>query len=346
MQVIDGIELRIINVKIDNTQSLLRRLWTYFIYMLFSCWFALRLPADLVIVSSGPISVGLPGLIAKYLRRKKLVFEVRDLWPQGVIELGIIKSGFLKHIFYWFEGVCYKSSKLIVSLSPGIRDNIISRFPYLEVISVTNPANLKLFQNNGYHDRLPQEIINMNYAIYTGNIGEVNNSYLLFETAIELKKCGREDILMVLVGDGQQKLELLNKAKEMQIDNFIILDLLPKEKLVPYLQRAVASIIPLKDKPVFATSSPNKFFESLAAGVPVIQTTTGWLKDLVSNENIGFNVEANNPKMLSDLLIEMVNNPETYKDYRKRARLVAEKYFDKDKLAQTMLDALIKVHNN
>jgi len=132
----------------------------------------------------------------------------------------------------------------------------------------------------------------------------------------------------------------------MQIDNFIIMDLLPKEKLVPYLQRAVASIIPLKDKPVFATSSPNKLFESLAAGVPVIQTTTGWMKDLVNNENIGFNVEADNPKMLSDLLIEMVNNPETYKDYRKRARLVAEKYFDKDKLAQTMLDALIKVHNN
>ena len=87
----NGIRVKVINLKIDNRQPLFQRIYTFVAYALISAWYALTLPADVVVASSGPITVGIPGLVARYLRGRKLVFEARDLWPDGAIELGIIK---------------------------------------------------------------------------------------------------------------------------------------------------------------------------------------------------------------------------------------------------------------
>jgi glycosyltransferase involved in cell wall biosynthesis len=91
------------------------------------------------------MTVGLPGLIAKWVRRKKLVFEVRDLWPKGAIELGIIKNPLLRQLGYRFEKFCYRSADLIVTLSPGMKDEELGKLPQKKVISITNAANTELF---------------------------------------------------------------------------------------------------------------------------------------------------------------------------------------------------------
>src|SRR5699024_7074069 len=107
---------------------------------LFSSYYALRLKADVVIASSGPITVGIPGLLAKYIRGRKLVFEVRDLWPQGAIELGFIKNKYVQRFTYWFEKQCYKASSYIITLSPGMTADIRERFGYKNIDDVTNSA--------------------------------------------------------------------------------------------------------------------------------------------------------------------------------------------------------------
>lgn len=176
----DGIKVKIINVTIDNKQPFLKRIFSFIQYALTSSWFALTLKADVVIASSGPITVGIPGLIAKYVRGRKLVFETRDLWPEGAIELGIIKNPMIKKLSYWFEKKCYNASSLIVSLSSGMREHIVARHGHPNVIDVTNAANIELFST-------PQpfnskgEIEAKKYAIYTGNIGDVNNSWWLLK---------------------------------------------------------------------------------------------------------------------------------------------------------------------
>src|SRR5690606_3957540 len=95
-QYFDGIHVKVLNLKVDNKQPFLKRIWSFLAYALFSSYYALVLKADVVVASSGPITVGLPGLLAKYVRGRKLVFETRDLWPEGAIELGIIKNPLLK----------------------------------------------------------------------------------------------------------------------------------------------------------------------------------------------------------------------------------------------------------
>jgi glycosyltransferase involved in cell wall biosynthesis len=341
-QYFDGIHVKVLNVMIDNRQSIFKRLWSFILYSLLSSYYALTLKADVVIASSGPITVGIPGLIAKYIRGRKLIFETRDLWPEGAIELGIIKNSTIKKLAYWFEKKCYEASAYIVTLSPGMTKNIKSRFKITNVDDVTNAANIELFSTKILFNS--DTIIPKSYAIYTGNIGNVNNSYWLFEAAKVLKSKGRSDIKILMVGEGQQREELVELAKKENIENFIRLDLMPKQQLIGYIQQAFVSLVPLKGTPVLDTSSPNKFFESLAAGVPVIQNTQGWMKDFLIEHEVGFTLDPNDPEQLANQLIWLNDNPLEAERLGQKGLQVAKRFFDKDYLANKMLGIIIKVH--
>jgi glycosyltransferase involved in cell wall biosynthesis len=336
-QEIDGITLKIINVTIDNKQSFLKRIYTFLVYSLFSIFYALTLKFDIVIASSGPISVGVPGLVAKIFRRKKFVFEVRDLWPEGPIELGVLKNKFIQKVSYAFEKKCYKNSSLVVALSPGMKSNITDRFPETNVISVTNSANIDLFSSPKEPITHPK-LIGKKIAIYTGNIGLVNNSELLYRTAKKLKEQGRDDIVIILIGDGQQREEIMKKSKD--IDTLLSLGLMPKVELVNYVKNALVSLIPLNDTPMLSTSSPNKLFESMAASVPVIQTTNGWIKKMLQESRSGFTVSPTNEDELFSKLIFLADNEVEGKEIGKRGFKFAKQNFDKDILSRRMIEAI------
>lgn len=339
-QNIEGIEVIILNIRVDNKQKIAKRILSFINYSLLSMWYALRLKADVVVASSGPITVGLSGLVAKWFTRKKMVLETRDLWPEGAIELGIIKNNFIKKMAYGFEKLCYKNADYIVCLSPGMVDNIQRRFGYKNITSVTNSADLKLFGEKGTAP-LPAFFQTKKVAIYTGNIGMVNNSYLLYRTAIKLKELGRHDIQILLIGEGQQKQELKEAAAKQGVDNFLIMDLIPKATLVTFVQQSMVSLVPLRGTPVLDTSSPNKLFESLAAGVPVIQNTKGWIKTLLSDNQCGFTVDADDESELEQKLIYLADHPNESLQLGQNGRKLAEREFDKKILANKMLEALM-----
>lgn len=341
-QIINGIKVKIINIRIDNKQSFLKRVYSFILYAILSSWYAIKLPADVVIASSGPITVGIPGLIARYLRRRTLIFETRDLWPEGAIELGIIKNKILIHLAYAFERYCYRASDLIVTLSPGMKIFIENRHRHPKVVSITNAANIPLFQTPSPFPFI-EDIRPKAYAIYTGNIGEVNNAFWMLDAAKILHHRGERHIKIVIIGDGQQKTSIKKAAASYGLKNLIILDLIPKELLVPLVQNALVSLVPLKETPVLDTSSPNKFFESLAAGVPVIQTTQGWMKNFLDEHRIGFSLNPKNPETLADCLVWIIRNPAIVAEMGTRAATIAREQFDKTVLANEMLSNLISV---
>lgn len=339
-QIIDGIHLKIINIRIDNKQSFIKRIFTFLVYSFFSIYYSLTLKFDVVIASSGPITAGIPGLFAKIFRGKKMVFEVRDLWPEGPIELGILNNKFIQKLSYWFERMCYKHSKLVVALSPGMQSNIVERYPKTNVISVTNSANIALFSSPKKELEHPT-LKGKKYAIYTGNIGRVNNSDLLMRAAQKLNEISRNDIHIVLIGDGQQKSDLAAKAEG--ISNFHILDLMPKKDLVNFVKNAFVSLIPLHNTPMLSTSSPNKLFESMAASVPVIQTTNGWIKDLLDSVQCGFTVSPTDETELVEKLILLADHPEMVYKFGLNAQQFAQSNFDKDILSNKMLNAILSI---
>lgn len=340
-QTVEGVKVKVINVLIDNRQAAIKRIWTFLQYAVISSWFAITLKADVVIASSGPITVGIPGLIAKVFRGRKLVFEARDLWPEGAVKMGVITNQALIRLAHWFEGVCYKNSAAVIGLSPGIQQDIQKRFPKAMVHSVTNAANIDLFATpQRYSGFVPPK----SYALYFGNIGSVNHSGYLLDAAKILLDRKRVDIYMLLIGEGQLKDELKQRAFREQLNNVVFLDLMPKSSLVGYIQHALVSVIPLKPIPVFDTSSPNKLFESMAAGVPVIQTTQGWIKEFLETYKTGFTVNGHDPQQLADVLIWLKDDPAVAAETGSRGTQVAIQYFDKSYLADKMLQVLINVY--
>ncbi len=337
----DGIKVTIVNVKIDNKHPKIRRLWSFLAYSTVACYFAAVRRPDFTIASSGPITVGLPGLISKYVSKSKLVFEIRDIWPQGAIELGIISNTALIKWTRAFERLMYRESELVVGLSPGMRDYVKQGFNHKNVISVTNSANLELFSS--VPNSQEKARIAPTYAIYTGNIGEVNNSMWLLEACRELKKLKREDIKIVLIGDGQQREEICSIAKSENLSSFVHVPLIPKQELVRHIQGALVSLVPLKGTPVLNTSSPNKLFESLAAGVPVIQNTTGWISDYVTKHQIGFTLDSDDAPALAQLLIRIVDGQIDIQPMMERAKRRAQVDFAQDLLADKYLNAIAKL---
>ena len=343
-QIFEGIKVIVLNIKIDNKQPIIKRIFSFISYSIISSWYAFTLKADIAIASSGPITVGIPGLISKIFTKKKLVYEVRDLWPEVPIEVGVIKNVFLKKVAYFFEKKLYENASLVVGLSPGIRDHIINNFNHKNVISVTNSANLNLFGEKIYFD---DNILNENdfYGIYTGNIGEINNSFWLVDAARNLKNKNIDNIKIVLIGDGQLKPEIISIIKKEKLINLIHFNLMPKERLVPFIQNANVSFVPLSPNPILDTSSPNKFFESLAAGVPVIQTTKGWIKDYIEINNVGFNLDGNDSESLSELLIKLKNNPKILDKMKQKSKNCAIRDFDQIALSDLYLSSLLKLQN-
>lgn len=342
-QIIDGIKLKVINVKIDNRQPKWKRIWSFIQYLFLSSWYAIILKADVVIASSGPLTVGIAGLIAHYIRGRKMVFEVRDLWPENAILMGFLKGKNQQKLAYLIEKLCYKASSLIIVLSQGMKKNIEDRFGYEKILVIPNSANNELFGAINHNIDLPDIYSKSKIAIYAGNIGEINNSYFLFNAAKILKSNKNNEIKILLIGEGPQKEELKKKSEAEGIDNFIIYDLIPKETLVKYIQNAFVSVIPLKNNPLLDTSSPNKLFDSLAASTPVIQTTQGWIKELLIEKKCGLSINADNPTELVDAINHLLENKILYNEMKINARNVALKEFDKNYLAKVFIDNLIEL---
>lgn len=158
-----------------------------------------------------------------------------------------------------------------------------------------------------------------------------------------LERKGREDIGFLLIGDGQMKAELIRKAKEYRLRNFTIMGLMPKVNMVAYLQNALVSCVPLKNTPVLNTSSPNKFFESLVAGVPIVQNTTGWMKNYLESNKVGYTLDADDSEALADLLIKLDGQKELAKEMSERAKELGSKDFDKDYLSMKMLNTIKEI---
>ena len=168
----------------------------------------------------------------------------------------------------------------------------------------------------------------------------------MVDAARNLKNKNIDNIKIVLIGDGQLKPEIISIIKKEKLINLIHFDLMPKETLVPFIQNANVSFVPLSPNPILDTSSPNKFFESLAAGVPVIQTTKGWIKDYIEINNVGFNLEGSDSESLSELLIKLKNNPKILDNMKQNSRKCAVRDFDQIALSDLYLSSLLKLQTN
>lgn len=340
-QSIDGIKLIVINSGDSNKLSIVKRVFRALRFSLVSIRYAMSLDYDICIASSGPITIGLPMILAKKIRGKKTIFEVRDLWPAGGIEMGLIKQNWQKILALYFEKLCYNSSNIIVAASIGQKNHIAERFPCKRVEVIPNASDLDLFGGDIVGD-LPRWLRGKVLFTHIGSLGMIHNTLYWIEVAKELSKIDLDGkIQLVFIGDGADKLSLVDKKDKYNLDNLHFLGLKPKSELPLWVKNSRATLFATLENVVQNACSPNKIFDSFAAGVPIVQTSTGWIGEMVENENCGINVSLSTPEITAERILWLAEHKEEAEKMGKNAFRLAQTDFNRDLLADKYL-SLIK----
>lgn len=343
-QNIEGINLIVIDSGDSNRLSKGVRAYRALRFSLVSIYYALKEPADVVLSSSGPITVAIPGLLRNRMRKTPFVFEVRDLWPLGGIVMGKIRNPLIKTILLWFEKYTYRKAKAIVTCSIGQLDNIKHRLGFEEKLHVIpNASDNELFGKYLALTKEQRSIIgDKQYVLHLGSLGFIHNCSYLIEVARHIP-----EIPMVFVGDGAERLELEELVAKYELTNVFFLGQMPKKDTVAWMSNCELSLFTTLDNIIQDTSSPNKVFDSFAAGKPVIQTTRGWIYDLIDREHCGFNAD---PQNSEDFAIKIVEYFELGVEEKNKiafaAKRLSETQFDRDQLSKKYLKILYESFNS
>ena len=303
-----------------------------------STGYALFSSYQVAISSSGPITVGIPGIVAKVILNKVWIFEVRDLWPEGAIQLGILKNKWLINWARRFERLCYNQANEVVALSPGQAEWIGERYNLNSIKIVPNASDNELFESlRDKEFALPDWALEKKLLLYTGTLGLIDDCRQILEAAVLCQKLNRNDVIFVLIGDGQEKDQLIKYSHQLKLDNTFFVGKISKVEVMQWLARGTASIFTVKNVPFLSTASPNNIFDAFAAGIPIIQVTDGWIKQLVDREQCGINVPIENASAMAKAIIEICDDQQLREGLSLNAKRVARDKFDRQKLALEML---------
>ena len=339
---VDGIDVISLPLAYSNHDSLLRRGLAYVRFALRSVRLALELDCDLVFATSTPITAVIPGLAAKWLRGKPFVFEVRDLWPELPRALGL-RNPFILGGMSLLEFLGYRSADACVGLSPGIIEGIRSRADErLPVAMIPNGADLEVF-HPAKRAKLalpgigPDDFV----AGFTGAHGVANGLDALLDVATELKRRGDTRVKLAFIGDGKEKERLAAKATELGLTNCLFFPPVPKTELGAITASLDCGLMVLRDIPAFYRgTSPNKFFDYLAAGIPVVNNYPGWLAGLITEHRCGTVVPPGNAAAFADALQSLAADPAGRHSMGAAARALAEKEFARPVLADRFIATL------
>ena len=344
---VDGIDVVQISLPYSNNDSVAKRAITFLKFARKAMGIALREDYDLLFATSTPLTDGLPGIVAKWFRRKKFVFEVRDLWPELPKALGM-KNPFLIWGMSVLEKRSYHAADACIGLSPGICEGIRRRSQKGKPIAmVPNGCDLDLFSpSTEKPDVIPGVKPTDTVAVFTGAHGIANGLDAVLDMAAVLKTRGREDVKMVFVGEGKMKQHLVERAKNEGLNNCIFLGHMPKKDLNEVMKRADIGMMVLANVPAFYYgTSPNKFFDYIASGLPVVNNYPGWLADMINENKCGIAVEPEKPELFADAVIKMAENPELRKEYGINGRALAEREFARDLLGAKFVSFLEEAYN-
>ena len=342
---IDGIHVIQINLPYSNKDSLLKRTGVFIRFALKGIRIALKEDYNLLFATTTPLTAGIPGIAAKWFRRKKFVFEVRDLWPELPKALGM-KNPLALWGMSVLEWMSYRNADACIGLSPGICAGIAKRSQKNKRIElIPNGCDLQIFEPGDRANLLLEGVKSTDtVAVFTGAHGIANGLDAVLEAAAELKKRGREDIILTFIGDGKMKPKLMERATKEELTNCRFFDPVPKPILSRIVANADVGLMVLANIPAFYYgTSPNKFFDYISSGLPILNNYPGWLADMIVESNCGKVVSPDNPDDFANALIYLADHPEERKKYGKNARQLAERSFNRDDLGDQFVAFLEEV---
>ena len=312
-----------------------------FMFTSFFCGLFIR-KIDVVIGTSPHIFSCVSALLLSKIKRKKFVFELRDLWPDSLIAVGLDKNKILYRFGKYLEFWLYKNSDLIICLTNSFRNYLINlNFDSKKVKIVTNGVNTKFFDPKESINK-KKELLNFNVS-YFGTIGMAHSIITIVNTAkIIQDNYPKLPIKFTLIGSGAEHSYIKKFILDNKIKNIKILKNISRNKILSYLKITHISIIHLKRSKLFKTVIPSKLFENMAMGIPIVHGVLGESKKLVLKHKIGITFTPENSEDLCKSILKLYNDKRLYNEISKNC-LNTSKLFERNNLAKKMLDEIMKV---
>lgn len=336
---IERITIHYLPVKYDNELAFYRRIYAFLRFVKLARKLLKKLPQpDCLYITSTPLTTGMIGLWAKRTLALPYFFEVRDLWPEAPIQMGFVKNNLLKKLLYDFEKKIYREAMHLVALSPGIRDAMARVCPGKAISLIPNFADTDFFvpsEKPAENERNCQLTIS-----YTGAVGPVNGLESLLRLAEEAKMRGK-DWRFIIMGKGaaRDKLQAIQQAK--RLENVQFLPFGDKRAVRDVLSQSDFAYLSFSQAPVLETGSPNKFFDTLAMGKPIIMNYKGWIYDMVKEHQIGLLQDGGDYEGLISSIEKIYHDPVLKIKIAREGRALAEKRFSKQRAIQTLIKCLL-----
>ncbi len=351
VEIHDGIEIHYIVNPYNNKMSKGRKVLAFVRFIRLAIFEAKKINGiDMVYATSTPLTVGYIALRLKAIKKWPFVFEVRDLWPEFPIQIGAIKNKLIIWFLRRLEKKIYKESEYIVALSPGMQEGVISAgAPKEKTAMIPNMSKPDKFYphtpNKEIAEKFGIDLTHFN-LIHFGAMGVANGLMYIIEAANVCKKNGIDDIDFVFMGYGAAEKMLRNKVEELGLHNVIFIKKQVMQVVAEVVNLCDASITSFLNLPILKTNSPNKLFDSLSAGKPIIVNSSGWTKELVETNECGFYVDPERPEDLVAKLVQLKDDNSLCAKYGANSRRLSLEVYDKDKLTNKVVDVVERSFNN
>lgn len=323
------------------------RVISFFSFMFSSIYTSFQVKdVDLVMGTTPPIFQAVSAWFVAWIRRKPFLLEVRDLWPEFGVSMGVLKNPLVIGLARWLEKFLYKRATHILVNSPAYKDYMISKnVPADKITFIPYGTDIDMFNPkiDGSSIRKALNVEDKFIVLYAGALGQANDIDTILRAAQRLKE--NDKIYFVLFGDGKERQRLQNKATEMNLSNVIFAGVRPKKEMPKVIASANVCLAILQDIPMFRTTYPNKVFDYMASGRATVLVIDGITRDLIESSYGGVFVQPNDDKGLADTILDLSQNPDIVNQMGKNAREFLVGHLNReDKLNETLilLESLLK----
>ncbi|NQU23485.1 MAG: glycosyltransferase family 4 protein [Candidatus Nealsonbacteria bacterium] len=344
-----GIRVHRYPVPYSNEMGYTRRIVSFLRFARAAARKAATLPGDVVIATSTPLTIALPGVYAARKQSIPMVFEIADLWPELPIAIGALRSPWSIAAARWLERYAYRHSAHVVAQSPGVKAGVIAAgYPAEQITEVPCGCDREQFdvspevgrEFRARYDWLQDRPL----IVYTGTMGPINGvDYLARVAAVAMRL--DPEVRFLLVGGGREQKKVRREAERLGVldKNLFMLPPVPKCEMPAVLSAAdLATSVFIDLKEMWANNA-TKVFDAMAAGRPIAVNHQGWLAEMFQHSGCGLVMDVNDPNSAAGQLVAAVRDrPWLARAGAAAARLGRER-FDRDLLAHRMESILLKL---
>ncbi|WP_138479706.1 glycosyltransferase family 4 protein [Dyadobacter bucti] len=333
-------------VSYDYNRSISGRLRGYLSFTFSSIWagiFYAKDRYDVILVTSPPLFTAISAIVLSWFKHLPIVMEIRDLWPESVIDTGILTNRFLIKFSYRFEKYICKKARLISVLTPAFRDVLIRKGIAAEKIAlIPNAADFYLsekimadFDVNAF--RYEHNLAGKFVILYVGAHGVANHLVQMIQAAELLKDT---NALFLLIGDGMQKEMLIQEVMKRDLANIRFLDTVDKSEVFKYILASNMGASVLKKTETFKTVYSNKTFDYFSCKKPILMAIDGISRKLVEDACAGIFVEPENPEDFAEKIRFYMQNPDLLPIQGENGYRYAKTHFDREALSEKYMGYL------